>query len=278
MPSDLPSPLSIALRVIAACTLVLGAGHFIERRTVEALIPMYRATMSLLDTRFKMEDAAVVETGGNETLRFRANLARPITVDGHTLYPFGWNGGPSGGIQVTNTVGGVLAYSALVLVVVLAWPAKRFKELGFRTLLIVPLLAVLLLIDIPITTPAAMWNSLGEFLPTDGTGAGIGPSAGTVWSRFMMGGGGFVIALVMAIGAIVGARSLSAARTQWKTVSLAEFDAFVRKYPRAVHIDPPWDRPARKRYVRELLGHSRVGLTVAQCRRVGRTMRYQVRA
>jgi len=46
----------------------------------------------------------------------------------------------------------------------------------------------------------------------------------------MIGGGGFVIALVMAIGAIVGARALSAARTQWKTVSLAEFDAFVRKY------------------------------------------------
>jgi hypothetical protein len=256
--------------VIAASILVLGVGHLIERKTVEALIPSYRATMGLLDTTFEIEDARVVEFGPNETLRFRANLARPITVEGHTLYPFGWNGGPAGGFQVTNTVGGVLAYAALVLVFVLAWPAKRFKELALRGLLVIPLLAVLLLIDAPITTTAAFWNSLGELLPTHGTSAGI------VWSRFMMGGGGFVIALVMAISAIAGGRSLSAPRARWKTVSLTEFDAFVRKYPRPVQVDPPWDRPARRRYVRELLPDSRFGPTVAHCRRAGQSTRYLV--
>lgn len=95
----------------------------LERALVGPLLPTFCSVMSYLDDRFVVTDVRLVPQGANEVVRFRANLARPLVAGGRILYPFGTHGVPEGGLQVTNTVGGVLQLGGLLLIFVLAWPA-----------------------------------------------------------------------------------------------------------------------------------------------------------
>ncbi len=198
-----PAPRSLALRVVAAAVVVLALAHLAERRAARCLVPLFRAEIGLLADSFVVDDARVAPDGANETVRFRANLARPLAIDGRVAYPFGWNGRPEGGFQVTYTVGGILAYSALMLIAVLAWPAERMRELALRAALALAFAAVLLLTEVPVTVSAELWNGLYDLLGLHRT------SGWMIASRFLMGGGGYVIALAMAAAAIVSAQHAS---------------------------------------------------------------------
>jgi hypothetical protein len=264
-----PLRLKFALRVMVVTIAILGLSQLIERKTVESLIPLFRTTMWLLDSTFVINDARIAESGANETLRLRANLARPITIEGRIVYPFGWNGRPAGGFQVTYTVGGVLAYSAFMLIIVLSWPVRDIKEFALRLLFSIPLVAILLLLDVPTTMTAELWNAVDALLDTHQV------SLWMTWSRFLMGGGGFVIASVLAVAAIALAERVS--KPEWQTVSFRELDMFLRKYPRALDVEPPWNRPARRRYVKEMSPDTQHPHIVARCRYSGDSIQCQVR-
>jgi hypothetical protein len=196
----LPQPLELGLRTFLASALVLGVFHFCQRPIVEPMIPVFHSAIRLLATEFTITSAEIAKEGPNETVRFRANLSSPVDYAGHMLYPFGWNGVPNGGFQITRTLGSVLEYSALLLIVILAWPAPRAWEIGVRLALAVPLMALLILIDVPFTVVADLWSLLrDEFDPH-------GFCGWQVWSRFLMGGGGLLLACVMAAVAIAVAR------------------------------------------------------------------------
>lgn len=197
------SPRELALRVAIASVLILGVMHLFQQPAARALIPVFRTVISLLGDSFVIEDVRVAEQGASDAVRFRANLARPITVDGRTIYPVGWNGAPEGGFQITYTVSGVLSYVALLLIAVLAWPARDVREYALRVCLSIPSAAVLLVLDVPTTVLAELWNELFDW-------ADIGRLSGwMIWSRFLMGGGGYLLALLMAAGVLISARRLS---------------------------------------------------------------------
>jgi hypothetical protein len=188
----LPRPLRLLARTLAVAALVLGSFQVIERALVVSLIPLYRATIGVLDDSFVLTEVALSHHGSDETLRFRANLSRPLEVEGQTLYPFGWNALiPAGGIEVHCSLGGVLQYPALALIVALAWPTTA-KELLARLVLFLPLALLLLLIDIPSTVLAELWNSLERMVNPNAI------SRWMIWSRFLMGGGGLLFGLVAA--------------------------------------------------------------------------------
>lgn len=191
-----PPPVSLVVRFALASALVLGSLHFSERALAERLIPVFRAAIWVLDDSFVLTEVSVARDGQNAVLRFRANLARPLKEGGRVLYPFGWQGMPLGGYQVHCTLGGVFAYGALLLIVVLAWPARSLRERGARSLLAVPGVALLLLIDIPSTVVAELWNSVEHQFDPHALGGWM------IWSRLLMGGGGFVIALLLALACI----------------------------------------------------------------------------
>lgn len=206
-PATLPrTPLRFAGRLLLCTIIVLTALQALERPVVEPLIPAFRTLVPLMDGRFTITDARLSREGANETLRFRANLSYPLVIDGHVLSPFGSNGVPAGGFQVTYALGGVFEYDALLLIGVLAWPVRRARELAWRLALALPLLALAVLIDIPLTVVAELRNgivSLVDLQTVDG------------WmtvSRFLMGGGGWVAALTMSASCIAAGRHLDQAR------------------------------------------------------------------
>jgi hypothetical protein len=200
-----PTPLSLAARALLAALLVVGVGHFAQHRLVSALLPVFTTAVWVLDDRFIIEDAAVVQAGSTENVRFRANLARPVVVGEQLIYPFGWNGRPLGGIEVRDAAGGVLLYASLMLIAVLAWPFRSATELAARMVLGLVAALLLILIDVPTTTLAELWHALQpEHAPFTAENGWM------IWSRYLMGGGGLVLAMLLAVACIALARRLSA--------------------------------------------------------------------
>lgn len=175
---------------------MLAVLYVFRRPLVEPLIPAFRTGIELLTVEFRIESADVVPTSGGDVLRFRANLASPLRIGNRIVEPFGWNRMPQGGFQVDLGLAGLLQYSAMMLIVVLAWPARGMRDVVTRLVLCVPVGAALMLIEAPSTVVAELWHGLR-------TGAGVAElSAWMVWSRFLMGGGGLVIAGLAGAGII----------------------------------------------------------------------------
>jgi hypothetical protein len=202
-----PRPLELLARLLAAAALVLWLSHSFQRAFVKPLIPAFSTALRILNIDFTILGIDVSEDGPNETLRFRANLAHPIEIAGRRLSPFGWGSIPEGGYQVNLTLGGILQYCALTLILVLAWPARHAREFAVRLLSVLPLMGILLLIDVPFTVLAELWNAIH---------AGVDPHGFQplmIWSRFLMGGGGLMLALLAAALAIALARRWGAGKS-----------------------------------------------------------------
>lgn len=138
-------------------------------------------------------------------------------------------------------------------------------------------MVALVLLDTPFTAVAELRNGLAT---------AIDPQTVDNWmvvSRFLMGGGGYAMTLLLAAGCIAFAdgrwyRALrSTHRVKWRQVSRQEFDAFYQAYPRALEVDPPFDQVASRHSLKDLsLGGGRGGL-VAECRFQRQQVRYRVR-
>lgn len=263
---------SAAIRVVLASAIVLSTIHLAQHVVIESMVPSFAATVQGIDDRFVIEDARLAVNSRSEAVRFRANLARPVRIAGREAYPFGWNGGPRGGIQVTYTVGGTLAYCVLMLIIVVAWPAGSALEVACRLLIVIVFSAAYVLLSVSTTTIAELWNSVYDRLQIHQLCWWM------VWSRLLMGGGGFVIAMLLAAAAVRIARLPFEQHVRWLSLSRSRFEAFLRAYERPYTVDPPWGRLVRTRVVRDSAlgaGHSNI---IARCRHSGRPTLYQVRA
>jgi hypothetical protein len=186
--------------------LVLWLAHAFGRALVAPMLSVFGSVIPVLDDEFTILATDISEEGPNEAVRFRANLARPIDVGGRTLYPFGWGEIPAGGVQVTITVGGILQYCALMVILVFAWPVVRAREYCLRIAIAAPLMAVLLLVHVPFTVLAELcsWTRM------ESTPSGLQPLM--IWSRFLMGGGGLALGIFFGGLAIAVAARLSVDR------------------------------------------------------------------
>ncbi|MHB8814877.1 MAG: hypothetical protein ACYDAE_16605 [Steroidobacteraceae bacterium] len=188
-----PQPLEIAARALISTVLVLVAVQALGRPLVRPLLPIFRAAVPLLDARFVITDVRLARLGADEVVRFRGNLARPLLIHDRIVEPFGWNGVPAGGFQITYTVGGVLQYGAVLLIFVLAWPASGVRELACRLALALGCIAVVSMVIVPLTVVAEFRNGLENLV-------GPTPPAGLlIASRYLMGGGGWAVALLAAV-------------------------------------------------------------------------------
>ena len=203
-PADrLPQPTRLAARLLLVAVIVLSTLQGLERLIVEPLVPVFGAAVGLLGPQFVVTDSRVIQEETGKVVRFHANLREPMTIAGQVVYPFGSHGIPDGGYEVNYTLGGVLQYSALLLIIAFAWPAKRAQELMVRLLLCIAFVAALLTIEVPSTVVAELRHGVETM---------VDPSALNVWmiwSRFLMGGGGCALSILLAALAISAGRRYS---------------------------------------------------------------------
>ncbi len=202
-----PRPLDLAARALLSTVLVLVVVQVLGRPLVRALLPVVSTMTPLLDARFDVTDVRLARFGADDVVRIRGNLSRPLLIHDRIIEPFGWDGMPAGGLQITYTAGGVLQYSALLLIVVLAWPASAVLELVCRVALALPWAALLPMTIVPFTAVAEFRHGLDSlFGPSP-------PDGALIASRYLMGGGGWVIALTAAVFCIACARRLSSVKS-----------------------------------------------------------------
>jgi hypothetical protein len=205
LPAPHPHPLSILIRVAVVGTLVLALAYAGRLALVAPLLPSIAVVVPWMDDEFRILSVDTAQDGSSESVRIKANLARPIYVGAQVVYPLGSHGQPQGWYQVDLALAGIFIYCVVLLIIVLAWPASRSVEYFARLAVTVPLMGLLLFLDVPFTVLAQLWFPLhSHYQP-----AAFWPLL--AWSRFLMGGGGFVIAAAMAliairIGAVVGQR------------------------------------------------------------------------
>jgi hypothetical protein len=195
-----PRPLRLAVRLLVAAALVLFPVVVLQRLLVEPLLPVFKTVIGVLDQQFVITDARVDREGPDEVMLFQANLKQPTKIAGHLVYPFGWYGVPPGGYQVTCAPGGVLLYSAVLIIIALSWPASRVREVVVRVPLCLLFVALLLLIDVPTTVVAELRHSVETLVDPHAL------SGWMIWSRFLMGGGGIALSVLLAVIAISAGR------------------------------------------------------------------------
>jgi len=196
----LPRPLELAARLLFATMLCGGLAYACRFQLATAAVPAIRAAIAAIATDFQVLGLEVSRDDSQESLRLRANLAHPVRIAGRTLYPFGWAHGTSGWMEVRLTLGGMLSHALLLVIVAVAWPFRTFTEFVVRMTTATVSAALLLVINACSTFHAELRNLIVDTHP-DGT-----VSFALAWSRFLMGGGGFAIAIVLAAFAIALAR------------------------------------------------------------------------
>jgi len=191
----------LALRMLVAAALVIGAGRVLQVSLIRPLLPVFGATVVLLAPQFTVQSLEVIPAQA-PVVRLRANLLEPVEYAGHTVYPIGWmSRAGQGGYQVELSLTGLLQYPALIVLIVLAWPAPWITFL-IRLPLGLALAAGALLSEAPVTLVAELWGIVRDQAD---------PGAPCYWmiaSRFLMGGGGLLIAGLLACAAILLAQRL----------------------------------------------------------------------
>lgn len=186
----LPRLPPLLLRVAVAAAGILWLADALEKTIVLSAIPAIAASFQWADDDFKVLGIDIGTVGANEVLRFRADYSHPIHIAGRIIYPMNWNPRTAGWLQVNLTMGGILQYGILMLILVVAWPASNLKEFLSRTALSLPLAALLTMVGVVSTLRAELHGTLHsayaphEFWPM------------LAWSRLLMGGGGILLAFI----------------------------------------------------------------------------------
>lgn len=219
-----PRPYELIGRLIVASVLVLWPLHELQRFIVEPLLPVCRAVVSLLDARLEITQATVIHEEGRDALRFGVNLAAPLGIAAGTVYPFGWYRVPPGGLmpdgqpmprggsvprgeyRVDCSVAGMLVYGALSLIVILAWPVRRAREVIMRLVAVVGFWALFLVFDVPAYVLGVVWDVLLQKVGNGGSNGWL------LWRAFLADGGGVALGLVVAATAIVWAQRFGVRR------------------------------------------------------------------
>jgi hypothetical protein len=186
----------LAIRLIGAGVLLVITAHWLQFALVRPLLPVFGGTVELLAPQFTLESVDLIQAQP-PAVRLRTNLLEPVEFAGHTVFPFGWLGRmPQGGYQISQSLTGLLQYPVLVMLIVLAWPASTLKILVVRVALGLAMAAFVLLCEAPMTMVAELWSLVRDQADPAATCYWM------IWSRFLMGGGGLLIAGILGATAV----------------------------------------------------------------------------
>jgi hypothetical protein len=197
----MPNPVVLLARVAVTLAVVLGLTFALQRSLLLGLVPLLQVAVQFVMDDFHVVAVNVVSDGQLQVLRLVALLQEPQHINGYWIYPQGWLGAPVGSQQVSAfqvdlTAGGTISYSLLVIVIVLAWPAKGAAVVVRRIIWGLLLAFLLLLLNVMTTFPAEVWALLHDALASQE----IWPLL--VWSKMWMGGVGLMLAVVSGVLAI----------------------------------------------------------------------------
>lgn len=184
----------VLLRLTLAATVLLPLGAIFGASVVEACLPAYRLAFGQLGGEFRLQSLALDREGADRVVRVRVSLRPVLLVGGKLSYP-----DPRGTANSSTLMAHALQGPILALLTALAWPVRRWRDIGWRLLALAPLVSLLVVTDLPAVLAAELWEIVIERLAPQTF------SPLVLWKNFLQGGGRY------ALGVAVGAASVALA-------------------------------------------------------------------
>ena len=180
-----PSPGRFALGIIVAFTLTLVAVWAGGRALIEAMLPITRVLLGWLDDRFDILFLGVEHNWQDTVIRLRMSLTSLLVMGGQVITPHskGW-------IEASTPIGDLLQPLVIATGFAAAWPGNlttRLQRLGIA----LSLSLLFLIIDIPLTLHAVVWDMLTYQLGSEGF------SPLLVWWQLMQAGGRLGVGMLL---------------------------------------------------------------------------------
>jgi hypothetical protein len=185
--------------MLATMLLAPLAVHFGEN-IVSALLPAFWGVFEWVADDFKLLRLTIDNEGADRVLRATVMWKHITFLGGHVIYP-----DPRGTANASTLLAHALQGPLVALVTAFAWPTLRlagfpasraWNELAIRLLLLLPLLALLIGIDMPVVLAGEIWHfALDALAP--GTSSFL-----VQWKFFMQGGGRYALGFGAAVAAV----------------------------------------------------------------------------
>ena len=189
-------------RGAAMLVLLAALGWWQQGALVDAMLAPWRATLEWLEPDFKVVELRSGATASETLIELVVTPARVILVNGRAIVPEG-----SEMAAASMSRGTAWLTLTVFLVALVAWPVARpAAEWPLRVLLGLPMLGALLLIDVPVTL-------LGPLRAMVAGGSSVDFEPWITGSRFLRGGGRFLLAIGLAAAACLVAQSIALRRT-----------------------------------------------------------------
>ncbi|MBU1223619.1 MAG: hypothetical protein KKA22_16420 [Gammaproteobacteria bacterium] len=191
MPSSIaaawPSPGRFALALIPGLVLTLAIAWLWGATLVEAILPATRIMLGWIDDRFGILFLGVEHNWQDTVVRLRVNILQLFVMGGQVI-----GESPTGWLEVTTTTGAMLQPLVIGPAIAFALPgAVRTRILAFA---LATLLAFgFLLIDLPLTLHAYVWDMFVDYLDPDRF------SPLMVWHEFLHAGGRLGVAVILGL-------------------------------------------------------------------------------
>jgi len=173
------------LRIAVVLVATLAALAWAADPITNALLPWYRLQIGLLGPEYRVLLLANQKKPADTVVALTVNLQRPVLAQGRLRMP-----DPRAQAEASTLAWAPLQSIGIVVATLLAWPAQRIAEHLWRWLAGLPLLAVLIGFDVPVTLIGAVRDIYDP---------GNLPAA---WAGLMARGGRLALALSVAVAAI----------------------------------------------------------------------------
>lgn len=197
-------PLESGLRLALAILVLLPLAGRFGGAVVKPLLPVFAWEIGRAEPELRVLQLSIGRNGADTVIRVDAGPA-PVVVLAGRLLPLA----PHSRFNVMTPLGHMLQPLILCLAILVAWPGRRPMRYLLRTLLGIPLLALLPLLDLPLVLAAELHASLLD-LAAPGTFSPL-----ITWKDLLEGGGRLVLggagaaAVVAAVEAMAPAAPVS---------------------------------------------------------------------
>jgi hypothetical protein len=203
--SVLRQHVQILLRLLLAAAVLLPLAVFYGEALVSTWLGAYRVIFSWVADDFKLLNLAIDHEGANRVLRAQVTWRHIVVIGGKVIYP-----DPRGTANASTLLAHALQGPLVAVLAVSAWPTRNPRDTGkqkqawlewlARAMVLPPLLALLVIIDMPVVLAGELWELALNALDPGAT------SAVVIWKRFMQGGGRYALGLAAGVLAVLVAR------------------------------------------------------------------------
>ena len=194
-----PSPGRFALALIVSFTLTLVLAWAWGQMLVTSLLPTTHALLGWIDDRFDILFLGIDHDRQDTVVRLRVNVATLFVMGGQVIAPQ-----PNGWLEVTTTIGAMLQPLVIAPAIAGALPGRPAVRL-MRSVIAILLALGFLVIDLPLTLYAYVWDMLIDSLAPNGF------SPLLAWHQFLHAGGR------LGMGVLLGLLAISAANSAYCT-------------------------------------------------------------